>query len=140
MWIPQQSSDAWSFRAVWAQPVVAPAAQVSALHALGPDYQSTFSTLETNAALDQVPAAAVLVTEGKDSLEARLLLSYNAQVMLLKPLALGLHWCRSTSRVRLTMMTCFSSWLGAFCLFSGAVAVPSCLLAFTLIRTERSLL
>ena len=65
---------------------VASAAQVSALHALGPDYQSTFSTLETDAALDQVPAAAVLVTEGKDSLEARLLLSYNAQVLLMAPL------------------------------------------------------
>lgn len=58
-----------------------PAAQVSALHALGPDYQSTFSTLETDAALEQVPAAAALVTDGKDSLEARLLLSYNAQVL-----------------------------------------------------------
>ncbi len=72
---------------------VAPAAQVSALHALGPDYQSTFSTLETDAALDQVPAAAVLVTEGKDSLEARLLLSYNAQVLLMAPLELAPH-CR----------------------------------------------
>ena len=58
----------------------ASAVQVSALHALGPDYQSTFSTLETDAALDQVPAAAVLLTEGKDSLESHLLLSYNAQV------------------------------------------------------------
>ena len=72
---------------------VASAAQVSALHALGPDYQSTFSTLETDAALDQVPAAAVLVTEGKDSLEARLLLSYNAQVLLVVPLELAPH-CR----------------------------------------------
>ena len=59
------------------------AAQVSALHALGPDYQSTFSTLETDAALEQVPAAAALVTDGKDSLESRLLLSYNAQVAVL---------------------------------------------------------
>lgn len=56
------------------------AAQVSALQALGPDYQSTFSTLETDAALEQVPAAAALVTDGRESLESRLLLSYNAQV------------------------------------------------------------
>ena len=82
---------------------MAPAAQVSALHALGPDYQSTFSTLETDAALDQVPAAAVLVTEGKDSLEARLLLSYNAQVALPEPPELVPHWCRPTSRVTPTM-------------------------------------
>ena len=58
---------------------------MSALHALGPDYQSTFGTLETDAALEQVPAAAALVTDGKDSLEARLLLSYNAQVCVLPP-------------------------------------------------------
>ena len=65
------------------------AAQVSALNALGPDYQSTFSTLETDAALEQVPAAAALVTDGKDSLEAKLLLSYNAQVAVLQDLWLA---------------------------------------------------
>lgn len=57
------------------------AAQVGALHALGPDYQSTFSPLESDAALEQMPAAAALVVDGKEALGPRLLFSYNAQVI-----------------------------------------------------------
>ena len=56
------------------------AAQVGALHALGPDYQSTFSPLESDAALEQMPAAAALVVDGKEALGPRLIISYNAQV------------------------------------------------------------
>lgn len=56
------------------------AAQVTALHALGPDYQSTFSPLESDAALEQMPAAAALVVDGKEALGPRLIISYNAQV------------------------------------------------------------
>jgi hypothetical protein len=57
------------------------AAQVAALHALGSDYQSTFSPLESDAALEQMPAAAALVVDGKEALGPRLLFSYNAQVL-----------------------------------------------------------
>ncbi len=57
------------------------AAQVGALHALGPDYQSTFSPLESDAALEQMPAAAALVVDGKEALGPRLIISYNAQVI-----------------------------------------------------------
>ncbi len=56
------------------------AAQVGALHALGPDYQSTFSPLESDAVLEQMPAAAALVVDGKEALGPRLMISYNAQV------------------------------------------------------------
>ncbi|KAK9905588.1 hypothetical protein WJX75_002584 [Coccomyxa subellipsoidea] len=54
-------------------------AQVGALHALGPDYQSTFSPLESDAVLEQMPAAAALVVDGKEALGPRLMISYNAQ-------------------------------------------------------------
>jgi hypothetical protein len=53
---------------------------VAALYSLGPDYQSTFSPLESDAALEAAPAAAAAVVDGRDALGPRLLLSYNAQV------------------------------------------------------------
>lgn len=62
------------------------AAQVGALYALGPDYQSTFSPLESDAALEQMPAAAALVVDGKEALGPRLIISYNAQVHQCTPL------------------------------------------------------
>ena len=46
------------------------AAQVGALAALGPDYQSTFSPLESDAVLEQTPAAAALVVDGREALGA----------------------------------------------------------------------
>ncbi len=53
---------------------------MGALHALGPDYQSTFSPLESDALLEQSPAAAALLVGGREALGPRLLISYNAQV------------------------------------------------------------
>lgn len=53
--------------------------QVAALHALGPEYQSTFAPTDSNPLLEQNPAAAALLIHSKEALGPRLLLSYNAQ-------------------------------------------------------------
>lgn len=80
------------------------AAQVGALHALGPDYQSTFSPLESDAALEQMPAAAALVIDGKEALGPRLIISYNAQVhrstpLLRQTLGVELWACRDLNHL-----------------------------------------
>lgn len=57
------------------------AEQAAALHALGPDYQSTFSAAESSAVLEQAGRAAAAVMEGREALGPRLLAAYNAQVI-----------------------------------------------------------
>lgn len=57
----------------------ADAGQIAALHALGPNYQSTFAPTDSNPLLDRDPGAASLLIHGKEALGPRLLLSYNAQ-------------------------------------------------------------
>lgn len=63
--------------------------QVRALHLLGPDYQSTFSPLESSAVLEQahkgLPSAAAMnevvdIISGREALGGRLILSYSARV------------------------------------------------------------
>lgn len=62
--------------------------QAAALHALGPDYQSTFSAAESSAVLEQAGAAAAAVMEGREALGPRLLAAYNAQVCRRTPIFL----------------------------------------------------
>lgn len=59
------------------------AAQVGALHLLGPEYLATFSPLESNPTTEQSPSAMAVLMDAKDALGPKLLLSYNAQVPIL---------------------------------------------------------
>ena len=83
---------------------------MAALHALGPDYQSTFSPLESDAALEAAPAAAAAVVDGRDALGPRLLLSYNAQVpcpcMSLQLRHAQLHHALVSQEIHISLLPC----------------------------------
>ena len=69
------------------------AAQVEALYRLGPDYQSTFMSTESDPAFEQAESAAALLIEGREALGPRLLMSFNAQAHLLS-FANSVHWSK----------------------------------------------